>query len=77
MKTKISNAKLVGQVSVTDPNTKGEVYLSVYKHENGGIFAIDGSYLEQVCDEDTYPVVPDVFSTNGVTDKIHFVMLQD
>jgi len=77
MGTLINNAKLVCQVTVIDPDSKGEVDMSVYKHENGGMFAVDSSYLEQVCDEDSYPVVPDVFSANGVVGKVHFVMLQD
>jgi len=77
MRTKINNAKFVTEITVIDPDSKGEVQMEVYKHEAGGMFAIDSSYLEQVCDEDSYPVVPDVFSANGVADKVHFVMLQD
>lgn len=72
-----NNAKLVCQVTVIDPDSKGEVDLSVYKHEGGGMFAIDSSYLEQVCDEDSYPVIPDPFSANGVVGKVSFVMLED
>ena len=77
MGTKINNAKLVCQVTVIDPDSKGEVQMEVYKHEGGGMFAIDSSYIEQCCDEDSYPVVPDVFSANGGFEKAHFVMLQD
>ena len=44
-------AKYVNEITVIDPDTKGEVQLAVYKHENGGMFAIDSSYLEQVADE--------------------------
>jgi hypothetical protein len=78
MGTKINNAKLVCQVTVIDPDSKGEVQMEVYKHEgSGGMFAIDSSYIEQCCDEDSYPVVPDVFSANGGFEKAQFVMLQD
>lgn len=75
---KINNAKLVGQTTVVDPDSKGDVDMSIYKHENGGMFAIDSSYLDQVCDEDSYPVIPDPFSHNGVVvGEVQFVMLQD
>ena len=77
MSKTFNNAKLIGQVTVTDPDSKGEVDLSIYKHEGGGIFAMDSSYLEQCCDEDEYPVIPDPFSALGVTGKVSFVMLAD
>lgn len=58
-------AKFVNEITVIDPDTKGEVQLAVYKHENGGMFAIDSSYLEQVATEheteDCY-VIPDPFA---------------
>jgi len=74
---KINNAKLVCQVTVIDPDSKGEVQMEVYKHEGGGMFAIDSSYVEQCCDEDTYPIVPDIFTANGGLEEAKFVMLQD
>jgi hypothetical protein len=46
-----SRAKFVKEITVIDPDTKGEVELAVYKHENGGMFAIDSSYADQVLDE--------------------------
>ena len=45
-----------------------DVFLSVYKHENGGLFAIDSSYLEQAFDFDVYPTIPDPFG-NAVKEK--------
>lgn len=36
---------------IIDPDTLGEVDLAIYKHENGGMFAIDVSFLEQVAEE--------------------------
>jgi hypothetical protein len=77
MEKKINKSKFVEEVTVIDPDSGGEVQMSVYKHEGGGMFAIDSSYLEQVCDEDSYPVIPDVFSANGVVGEVHFVMLTD
>jgi len=38
-------AHWIGEVQVMDPDTAAPVELSVYKHENGGIFAVDSSYL--------------------------------
>ena len=32
-------------VTVTDPVSGGEVKVSMYRHENGGIFGIDASFL--------------------------------
>jgi len=53
-------AKFVEEITVIDPDTKGEVQLEVWKHENGGMFAIDSSYLDQ-CTDPEYPVIPDPF----------------
>jgi hypothetical protein len=69
-------AKWVSKITVIDPDTKGEVELEVYKHPNGGIFAIDSSFLEQCTDEDIYPLVADPF--NRFLDKDdRVVMLSD
>jgi hypothetical protein len=61
-------AKFVKEVVVDDPDTRGEVHLAVYKHENGGMFAIDSSYIEQVLDpEDDGPMsIPDPFDRDGL-----------
>jgi hypothetical protein len=42
-----TRAKFVREITVIDPDSKGEVELAVYKHENGGMFAIDSSYIDQ------------------------------
>ena len=47
-------AKFVKEISVTDPDTKGEVKLEVYKANNGGMFAIDSSFLEQFDEVDEF-----------------------
>ncbi len=47
----ILKAKFITEVSVVDPDSKGEVHLEIWKDpESGGIFAIDSSYLDQVTD---------------------------
>lgn len=50
------------EVTVTDPDSKASVAMSVFKHENGGMFAIDSSYLDQCFDDVTDPVIPDPFN---------------
>ena len=47
-----AGAKFVREVTVIDPDTKGEVEIAIYKHENGGMFGIDTSYVDQVLDGD-------------------------
>jgi hypothetical protein len=47
-----ATAKFVKEITVEDPDTKGSVKMEVYKHENGGMFAIDSSFLEQVAQRD-------------------------
>jgi hypothetical protein len=44
-------AKFVKEITVIDPDTKGEVHMAVYKHEKGGMFAIDSSFVEQVLED--------------------------
>ena len=54
-------AKYVKEITVQDPDTGGDVELAIYKHENGGMFAIDCSFLEQVAriNEDDNYLIPD------------------
>ena len=52
-------AKWCDEITVIDPDTKAGVQLDVFKHENGGIFAVDASYLDQCFDDDKDPVIPD------------------
>jgi hypothetical protein len=57
----MKKAFFVKEITVIDPDSKGEVELSVYKHENGGMFAVDSSFLDQVARTDDFdrPIVPD------------------
>lgn len=73
-------AKFVKEITVIDPDTKGKVQLAVYKHEGGGMFAIDSSFLDQCarCDDFHEPIIPDPFSDNGVEEgSVSLVMLFD
>lgn len=58
----MNKAKFVKEVIVTDPDTKGEVSLSVFKHQNGGMFAVDSSYLDQIFEDDDEALIPDPFA---------------
>jgi hypothetical protein len=64
-------AKFVKEITVIDPDSKGEVEMEVYKHENGGMFAMDSSFLEATTDSDSYPVIRDPFESTG---KVMLVM---
>lgn len=57
----MKTAKFVQEITVIDPDTNENVQLSIYKHQNGGMFGIDSSYLEQVFDDDDEIKIPDVF----------------
>jgi len=73
-------AYFVTEITVIDPDSKGEVELSVYKHENGGMFAVDSSFLDQVVNTDEFdrPIIPDPFSDSGVEEgTIEHVVLFD
>lgn len=58
-------AKFVIEITVVDPDSKGDVPMSVYKHENGGMFAIDSSFIDQCFDDDCDVVIRDPFEKNG------------
>jgi hypothetical protein len=57
----MQKAKFVKEITVTDPDSKEEVKLEVYKADNGSMFAIDSSFLEQNTEDENYPVIPDPF----------------
>ena len=54
-------AKFIGEVDVQD-NSFTYTTMSVFKQDDGGLFGIDSSYLEQVFDDDEDIIVPDVFN---------------
>jgi hypothetical protein len=71
-------AKFVKEITVIDPDSKGKVELSVYKHENGGMFAMDSSFLDQVVRTDDYdrPIISDPFNDTE-NETIEEVLLMD
>ena len=59
-----TEAKFVKEIKVKDPDTHGIVHLAVYKHQNGGMFAIDSSFIEQ-CRDDFDDPIYDPFAEMG------------
>lgn len=57
----MKKAYFVREITEIDPDTKLPVELEVYKHENGGMFAVDSSFLDQVARTDDFdrPIIPD------------------
>lgn len=62
----IPTAKFVKEVTVIDPDTKGEITIEIYKHENGGMFGVDSSFLEQGFDDDECPIIQDPLEPEGM-----------
>jgi len=60
----IHTAKYVKDIVIQDPDTGGDVDVTIFKHQNGGIFGMDTSYLDQVAEECSggNPVVNDPFA---------------
>ena len=63
----MKTAHFVVELTVIDPDTKAPVEIAVYKHENGGMFAVDSSYILQVAEETLSDnvLVPDVFNKDN------------
>ena len=66
----MNQSKWICDVTVIDPDTKGEVEVSIFKHECGGMFGIDDSFIDNVL-IDSKPSVPDPFN-KGVLVKLNF-----
>ena len=62
----MNEAQFTIEIMVTDPDSKLPVELSVFKHEGGGMFAIDSSYLIQEFEDDLDPVIPDPFNADDI-----------
>lgn len=59
----MNTADYVKEINVIDPDSKAEVGICVFKHnESGAMFAMDASYLDQCFDGETDPVVQDPFN---------------
>ena len=72
----MKKAYFVTEITAVDPDTKGNVQLTIYKHEGGGMFAVDSSFLDQLLRTDDFdrPIIPDPFCTE---DEIQEVVLFD
>lgn len=66
----MNTAKFVLEVKVIDPDTQGEVEISIFKHENGGMFGIDSSYIAQVLEDEDEPQIPDPFDLDMTPDTV-------
>jgi len=56
-------ATYIKDIVIQDPDTGGDVEVTLFKHMNGGIFGMDSSYLDQVAKESSggNPVITDPF----------------
>lgn len=77
----MQKAKYIKIVEVNDPDTDGVVELAVYKHENGGMFAIDSSFVDQVADmilnDDRAIIVDPFFDLHDLKDESQYLILED
>lgn len=59
----LSCARYVTELSFTDPRTGVVTQMEVYRHENGGMFAVDSSFIEQMdTDDSDVNFIPDIFN---------------
>ena len=68
-------AKWISDITIIDPDTKGEVEVSMFKHDSGGIIGIDASFIEQMC-SDNNPIINDPFN-KGLRCKLNFEIYED
>lgn len=75
----MKQAKFVKEITVIDPDTNSPVDISIYKHENGGMFGIDSSYIEQVLEDDdlTNVLMFDPFVEPKSVDILNMIELID
>ena len=67
----MDKANFVTEVTVIDPDSKGEVQVSIFKSENsGGMFGIDSSFIEQNFEEDEEIVIKNPLDTDLVSHVI-------
>jgi hypothetical protein len=60
----MTKATYVKDFTVTDPENGGEVEMTLFKHEDGGMFAIDASFIDQVLDDED-PFIQDPLNSIG------------
>lgn len=59
----------VDSITVTDPDTKKEMKLSVFKHDNGKMFAVDSQDLDNSPNTGKAPVILDPFAETQYGDS--------
>lgn len=64
----IKTAKLVTEIVVNDPDTNAPVQLSVFKHQGGGMFALDSSFIDQCTDDDEQVMLADPFNAESLVE---------
>jgi hypothetical protein len=72
----MNKARLIQQIDIIDPDSGGEVNVCIFKHENGGLFGLDSSYIEQVLDDDGDAIITDPFSHTGRSLVFEYVTLE-
>ena len=60
-----SSSNFEQEIEDIDPDSKMPVSLSVFKHEGGGMFAVDSSYIEQCFQDDEDVIIPDPLNSKG------------
>lgn len=65
---KINSAKFVNNVIVIDPDNGNEVQLDVYKHQSGGMLAVDTSFIVDNYDDDEPVMIADPFNNNALVE---------
>jgi hypothetical protein len=60
----MNKAKYVTDITVTDPDTKAPVEVTIFKHENGGMFGIDASYIDSIDEGEEFVIISDPFNEN-------------
>jgi hypothetical protein len=65
-----NTAKFIKEIVIQDPTTGGDVHVGIYQHQNGGIFGIDSSFIEQER-EDTSDAIYDPFAQMGEPEELY------
>jgi len=59
----MKKANLVKEITITDPDTGGDVQVSIFKDvSTGGMFGVDSSFIEQSFDDDDDVIVKNPLS---------------
>jgi len=72
-------ANYIKDIVIQDPDTGGYVEVTLFKHEFGGIFGLDASWIEQVAEEDDQgiPMCNDPLADLGENDRLELIYPKD